>query len=131
MNVTAQVGRLGADPEVRYTPQGTPVANLSLAVEDRWNGKVTTSWFRVVCWRKLAEIVAEYTHKGSLIGVTGRLRSRQWEDKEGVKRTVVEIIASEVKFLDPPKEKVEAETEAEEVSGEAPIEDPLDDDIPF
>lgn len=129
MNVTAQIGRLGADPEVRYTPSGTPVANLSLAVEDRWNGKVTTSWLRVVCWRKLAEIVAEYTHKGSLVGVTGRLKSRQWEDKEGVKRTVVEIIANDVKFLDPAPEKAEVETEVEE----APVEgcEPPDDDIPF
>lgn len=130
MNITAQIGRLGADPEVRYTPSGTPVANLSLAVEDRWNGKVTTSWLRVVCWRKLAEIVAEYTHKGSLVGVTGRLRSRQWEDKEGVKRTVVEIIANEVKFLDPAKEKAEEEASAAEEAPPDDIPEP-EDDIPF
>ena len=130
MNSVCEIGRLGADPEVRYTPSGTPVANLSLAVEDRWNGNVTTSWFRVVCWRKLAEIVAEYTHKGSLVGVEGRLRSRQWEDKEGVKRTVVEIIANSVKFLDPAKEKAEAEAEAEEVDDSVNIPDD-DENIPF
>jgi single-strand DNA-binding protein len=129
MNLVSLIGRLGGDPEVRYTPQGTPVANMSLAVNERWNGNERTYWFRVITWNRLAEIVAEHLSKGNKVGISGRLTSRQWEDREGNSRTVVEVVADKVDFLDPRK------TEAVETTGEAPQDEQPeslpDDDIPF
>ena len=108
------IGFLGADPELRHTTSGRPVANLRIATTERWKDKAGapqehTEWHRVVAWGNLGEIVAKYLHKGSLVHVTGPLRSRKFTDKEGVERFAYEVIANEVLFLDraekqPPEE---------------------------
>lgn len=94
------VGTLGRDPEIRFTAGGRAVANFSIAVNRRYqqNGEwqEQTSWFNVTCWADLAENVAASLVKGSRAIVAGRLEQREWEDKEGNKRTTVEIVADEV-----------------------------------
>ncbi len=101
-NAVVVVGNLTDDPELRFTPQGVAVANFRIAVSKRikdeggnWKDG-DTSFFRVSCWRQLAENVAESLTRGSRTMVAGRLRMRQWETQEGEKRSVVEIEADEV-----------------------------------
>jgi single-strand DNA-binding protein len=101
-NTVVVVGNLTDDPELRFTPQGVAVANFRIAVSRRMKDESgqwkdgETSFFRVSCWRQLAENVAESLTRGSRTMVTGRLRMRQWETQEGEKRSVVEIEADEV-----------------------------------
>src|SRR5579883_877544 len=98
------IGHLGKDPEVRWTPNGQAVANFSLATNERWkdrNNQVQerTEWHRVVAWGKLAEVCGEHLEKGKMVMVTGRLQTREWDDKQGVKHYSTEIVAQEVIFL--------------------------------
>jgi single-strand DNA-binding protein len=104
VNRVILIGRLGKDPEVRYTADGTPVASFSLATtETRKNKDGTknerTEWHRIVAWRKLGEIVAEYLKKGSLVYIEGKIQSREYEGKDGVKRRAFEIVADGMKML--------------------------------
>lgn len=99
------IGRLGQDPEVRYTQSNTAVATLSLATSERYkdgNGETQekTEWHRVVAWGRLAEICQQYLNKGSLIYVEGPLQTRQWEDNQGQKRYTTEIKALQMTMLD-------------------------------
>jgi len=98
------VGRLGKDPEMRYTPSGVPVTSFNVATNRRWtnaNGEQQekTTWFRVTCWRKLAELTAQYLQKGRLVLVEGDIDASSWTDKEGNARASLEITATTVKFL--------------------------------
>jgi single-strand DNA-binding protein len=98
------VGRLGANPEIRFTNTGTAVANFNLATSENWNDKngqrqERTEWHRVVVWGKLAELCEKYLSKGRQCFVEGRLQTRSWDDKEGNKRYTTEIVASTVQFL--------------------------------
>jgi single-strand DNA-binding protein len=98
------VGRLGKDPEMRYTPSGVPVTSFNIATNRRWanaNGEQQekTTWFRVTCWRKLAELTAQYLQKGRLVLVEGDIEAQAWTDKEGNARASLEITATTVKFL--------------------------------
>lgn len=101
-NTVTMVGNLTDDPELRYTPQGAAVANFRIAVNNRFKDQAgnwqdgETSYFKINCWRQLAENVAESLTKGTRIVVTGRLKMRQWETQEGEKRSVVEIEAEEI-----------------------------------
>ncbi|MCB9652365.1 MAG: single-stranded DNA-binding protein [Deltaproteobacteria bacterium] len=104
LNKVTLIGNLGADPEVRYTASGSPVANFRIATSEQWTDRSgekqeRTEWHRIVVWGKTAEICGEYLRKGRSVYVEGRLQSREWEDKEGVKRTTVEINADRVLFL--------------------------------
>jgi len=105
LNKVMLIGRLGSDPELRYTPDGTAVASFSIATSEEWKDKNTgekkerTEWHRVVAWRKLGEICGEYLAKGKQIYVEGRIQTRSWEDKDGNKRYTTEIIASDIQFL--------------------------------
>lgn len=105
INKVILIGNLGADPEVRYMPNGDAWANISIATSETWKDKNTgqpqerTEWHRVVFYRRLAEIVGEYLKKGSKVYVEGRLQTRQWE-KDGVKHYTTEIIANEMQMLD-------------------------------
>ena len=105
VNKVILVGNLGNDPEVRYTPSGTAIANISVATSDSWKDKNTgerqerTEWHRVVFFSRLAEIVEQYLKKGSKVYVEGRLQTNSWE-KDGVKRYTTDIIASEMRMLD-------------------------------
>jgi single-strand DNA-binding protein len=142
VNKVILLGRLGKDPDLRYTPSGTPVATISLATDLVWkdqdgNQKQQTEWHRVVLWRKLAEITGNYLKKGSLVYIEGRLQTRSWNDKNNVTRYTTEVIADSLTMVGPKMERgaepVEIPPPMEEV---APVEPeqapaPSEDDLPF
>jgi single-strand DNA-binding protein len=104
VNRVILVGRLGRDPETRYTGGGQAVANFSLATDESYkdrNGErqKRTEWHKIVVWGKQAEIAQQYLKKGSLIFIEGRIQSREWQDKEGQKRTSFEIVANNFRML--------------------------------
>lgn len=146
-NMAIIIGNLGQDPDVRYTPNGRAVAQLSVATnrvyfvkrDGREDEKVEeTTWHRVVVWGKQAENVGRYLKKGSSVYVLGRLANRTYEDKEGVKRWTQEIVAQRVNFLGSgnggggarPPHPAEDEGEMPDPGAYIPT-DPGDDDIPF
>ena len=96
VNKVILVGNLGRDPEIRYTPDGTAVANFSIATSREWNDRNTgekrkqVEWHRIVAFRRLAEICGEYLSKGSQIYIEGHLQTREWDDKDGNKRYTTE-----------------------------------------
>jgi single-strand DNA-binding protein len=97
------VGRVGQAPEMRYTPAGVPVTNFTVATTRRFsNGdgeaQERTTWFRVTCWRKLAEVTAQYLEKGQEVLITGTVETNTWTDKEGTARATLELTAREVRF---------------------------------
>lgn len=106
VNKAILIGNLGQDPEVRYTPNGNAVANVALATSTTWRDKQTgelqerTEWHRISFFNRLAEIVGEYLRKGSKIYIEGSLRTRKWQDKNGIDRYTTEIIANEMHILD-------------------------------
>ena len=105
INKVILIGRLGQDPEVRYTPSGVAVANFSIATSEEWKDKDSgekkerTEWHRIVAWRRLGEICGEYLSKGRQVYVEGRLQTRSWDDRDGNKKYTTEIVASDVQFL--------------------------------
>ncbi len=104
VNKVILVGRLGRDPETRYTGSGQAVANFSVATDESYkdrNGErqKRTEWHKIVVWGKQAEIAQQYLKKGSLIFIEGRIQSREWQDKEGQKRTSFEIVANNFRML--------------------------------
>src|SRR5512143_2663592 len=109
LNKVMIIGRLGRDPEMRYTPSGRPVTTFSVATSRSWNTsegerRTETEWFNVVAWGNLAEICKEYLIKNRLVYIEGRLQTRHWDDTEGTKHTSVEIVANEMIMLDERKE---------------------------
>ena len=104
VNRVILVGRLGKDPELKYTPSGAPVAKFSLATDESFKDKTgekqeRTEWHNIVAWNKLAEICGEYLTKGKLVFIEGSIRSRQWQDQSGNKRTSYDIIANQMQML--------------------------------
>jgi single-strand DNA-binding protein len=104
VNKVILIGNLGADPELRYTPSGQPVANFRIATSESWMDKQgqkqeRTEWHRIVAWGKLAELVGEYLKKGRQVYIEGKLQTRQWEDRDKNKRFTTEIQAREITFL--------------------------------
>jgi single-strand DNA-binding protein len=143
VNKVIIVGRLGRDPEVRYTPDGTAVTNLSVATSLEWKDKKTgekkgkTEWHRVVVFRKLAELCGEYLSKGRQVYVDGRLQTRSWE-KDGQTHYTTEIVANDVQFLGGRDSGGAGNTalpqNIEETYGPIggpPLDSQGDDDIPF
>jgi single-strand DNA-binding protein len=142
INKVIIVGNLGADPEMRYTANGSAVANLRLATTDSWKDKQTgeqqerTEWHRVVLFTKLAEIAGEYLKKGSKAYIEGRLQTRKWQGQDGQDRYTTEIVANDMQMLD---SKSEGAAQARQANGEQPQgggsfdgpADDFDDDIPF
>ena len=122
LNIVAIVGHLGADPELKYTASGVPVANFRIAVNEFWTNQdgekqERTHWFTCVAWKKLAETVGEYLRKGSHVAVSGSLQQRTWQNEVGETRSTVEIVVRSLTMLDKKKHE------------EAP---PIEDeDIPF
>ncbi len=105
LNKAMLIGYVGQDPELRYTNSGTAVASFSIATSESWTSadgqKVEkTEWHNLVAWKKLAEIVGEYVKKGSKLFVEGRIQHRAYEDKNGVKRYVTEIVLDQMLMLD-------------------------------
>ena len=136
VNKVILIGRLGADPEVRYTPSGVAVANFSIATSEEWKDKNTgekkeqTEWHKIVAWRRLGEICGEYLQKGRQVYIEGRLQTRSWEDKEGNKRWTTEILALNMQMLGSPGDTMGSA----EPKGNYPEEPPQnlpEDDIPF
>ena len=105
INKVIIIGNLGRDPEVRYTPSGAAVCNVSVATTRQWKAKESgdkveeTEWHRVVFYDRLAEIAGEYLKKGRSVYVEGRLKTRKWQDKDGAEKFTTEIIAEEMKML--------------------------------
>lgn len=142
VNKVILLGRLGRDPELRYTPSGAAVATLSLATNFVWkdqegNQKESTEWHRVVVWRKLAEVAGNYLKKGGLVYIEGRLQTRSWNDKNNVTRYTTEVIADNLTMVGPKMERAEEPIEipppAEDLG---PMEtdqvpEPSEDDLPF
>ncbi len=149
LNKVQIIGYLGADPEMRYTQQGTAITNLRVAVSRSWKGQdgelqEETEWFRITAFEKLAEICNQYLNKGSRVYVEGRLQTRKYTDKEGVERYSTEVVMQEMIMLDGRRDAEEAPAPAP-----APRRTPLasprpgvpsrnqpqpigsDDDIPF
>jgi single-strand DNA-binding protein len=145
LNKVMLIGRLGRDPEVRHTPEGTPVASFSLATSEFWTDKngtrqERTEWHNIVAWNKLAELSRRYLAKGRQVYIEGRIRTRDWDDKEGNKRRTTEIIASQILFVGarPDQAEVPAAQATPVQRGAQPFEetpqetpDITDDDIPF
>ncbi len=106
INKVILVGNLGRDPEMRYTPSGSAVANLALATSESWKDKQTgenqerTEWHRVVMFNRLGEIAGEYLKKGSKVYIEGKLQTRKWQDNSGQDRYTTEIVANEMQMLD-------------------------------
>ena len=104
VNKVILVGNLGADPDMRYTPSGQGVCELRIATSESWNDKngqrqERTEWHRVVVWGKRAEVCSKYLSKGRQVYIEGRIQTRNYDDKEGHKRYITEIIANDVQFL--------------------------------
>ena len=106
INKVILIGNLGADPEIRYTQDGTPAASFTVATTETWKDKSgakqeSTEWHRVTAWRRLAEICGEYLSKGSRVYIEGKLQTRKWQDQNGNDRYTTEIVAREMKMLSP------------------------------
>jgi single-strand DNA-binding protein len=127
------VGNVGRDAEMRYTPSGVPVTSFSIAVNRRWsnaNGEQQekTTWFRVTCWRKLAETAAQYVKKGKLLLVEGEVEAQAYVDREGNARGTLEMTANTFKFLGGPRDGAEGGGPPTGGGDDFPVHE---DDIPF
>jgi single-strand DNA-binding protein len=138
-NKVILVGNLGRDPELRYTPQGTPVCSFSMATNERRkdkNGEMQdqTTWFRVTLWNRQAETAAQYLQKGRPVYIEGRLRVEEYTDRDGKQRHSLEVNATDMQFIGGGRNEGEAPMErgAAAAHGGAPEPaDAADDDIPF
>lgn len=145
INKVILIGNLGADPEVRYMPNGQAVSTVNIATTTVWkdkesgNNQERTEWHRVVFFRRLAEIVGEYLKKGAKVYIEGSLKTRKWTDKNGIERYTTEIIADEMQMLDSKGGNgfgggIQTAASASDLSKktEEPVPDTFeDDDIPF
>jgi single-strand DNA-binding protein len=155
VNKVIIVGNLGRDPEVRYSPDGGAICNVSVATTSSWKDKATgerreeTEWHRVVFYNRLAEVVGEYMKKGRPMYIEGRLKTRKWQNKEGVDQYTTEVIADQMQMLGgrdgadggsmgggaegaprPAARAPQAQRPAAPAAGGANLAD-MDDDIPF
>ncbi len=136
INKAILVGRLGKDPEVRYTPDGMMVTTFTMATDEQRKDKNgervrTTEWHRIVTFGKLAEICGKYLTKGKLVFVEGRIRTQAWEDKEGTKRSTTEIVATNMQMLDPKGQSKGQENWNDPGSPYPNTDSTPDDDVPF
>ena len=126
------IGHLGQDPEVKYTPSGKAVANFSVAVSEKYGGKERTEWVRIVAWDKLAEICGNYLKKGAPVFISGRMQTREWEDKDGNRRFTTEIVAQTMQMLGVRDEGgANKYPQKQQPKRQADIVDDDDGDIPF
>jgi single-strand DNA-binding protein len=138
LNKVFLIGRLGKDPEIKYTGDNIPVARLTLATTETYKDRTgarqeVTEWHNIVAWRNLAEIAEKFLSKGKQVYIEGKLKTRNWEDKDGNKRYTTEIIADNFIMLGK-REGGESHTDVPEKMKEtaAPEEGPIpDDDLPF
>ncbi len=142
VNKAILIGRLGKDPDLRYTPGGKAVASFSLATSEPWSGldgqkKESSSWHQIVAWGRQAEVLKEYMHKGSQIYIEGRISNRSYDDKEGNKKYISEVVVQNFQFLDSKSSSsgtyADNEQQAPAGTPPAPPASPGsdDDDLPF
>jgi single-strand DNA-binding protein len=145
VNKVILIGRLGKDPELKYTASGTPFCRFSMATDDTWNDKASgerqekTEWHNIVVWDRLAEICNQYLTKGKLIYIEGKLQTREWDDQDGNKRRTTEVVARDMVMLggNPAGEgtgggqRRAASAEGGSGSTSASTSTITDDDIPF
>ncbi len=134
VNKVILLGRLGADPEVRYTSSGTAVTNFRMATSTMFTNKEgqkeeKTDWHRVVAFGRLGEICGEYLAKGKQVYIEGRLQTRDWEDKDGNKRWITEVIAQSMQLLGAPGERGSSPSEPPPIEEGADV--PIESDVPF
>ena len=145
LNRCTFIGNLGADPELKTTTNGTSVTTFSIAVNESWTDKSTgekqerVEWIRLVAWQRLAEVCAEFLKKGKQVYVEGRMQTREWDDKEGIKRWTTEIVINTMIMLglkgDSPQRQDPGPSEDDYYGSgsnekvDTPVDD--DDDIPF
>ena len=130
LNKVMIIGRLGHDPEMRYTPSGRPVTSFSIGTTRSWSTpegerREETEWFNVVAWGHLAEICKQYLTKGQQVYIEGRLQTRRWDDQEGKKHERIEVVANEMIML---SDRPRPGGETAPADGEAPVEE---DEFPF
>lgn len=150
VNKVILVGNLGQDPDVKYMPNGDAVVNVTLATSDTWKDKASgenrekTEWHRIVMFRRLGEIAAEYLKKGSKVYIEGKLQTRKWQAQDGSDRYTTEIVANEMQMLDSrggqdssgggaayaPRPAAKPAPAAQPAQA-APVDTSFDDDIPF
>lgn len=137
INKVILIGNLGRDPEVRYTPSGTAVANFSIATTENWTNKdgekeSHTEWHRIVAWGRLGEICGEYLSSGKQVYIEGRIRTNEWEDQEGNKRQNKEIVALTMQMLGSRAQAAEPSSdESPSPEPDTASSGPTEDDIPF
>ena len=140
VNKVILLGRLGQDPELKYTPSGAAVTNFSLATNEIWkdnegNKKERTEWHRIVMWKRLAEIAGEYLKKGSKIYLEGRLQTRSWDDKDGVKHYMTEVVADVMTMLDTKQDSGGSRAPEAPAPADTDMPEPTasgdEDDLPF
>lgn len=137
LNLVQVIGNLGADPEMRYTPQGRAMTRMSIAANEAWTSpdgekRERVEWFSVIAWGKLAEIASQYLAKGRRVYVSGRQQTRSWTSDDGVKHWRTELIAGRLLMLDGPRggaSETAAEPTSDPDSGE--VTDYGENDIPF
>jgi len=133
LNKAQIIGNLGKDPELRTTQGGTSVCNFSIATTDKYKNKEgewveNTEWHNVVVWGKLADICSQYLHKGKQVYIEGKIQTRSWDDQDGNKKYMTEIVASEMKMLG---QKGDSQQSASYPPAPAQVSNEPDDDLPF
>lgn len=136
VNKAILVGRLGKDPEIKYTPSGTAIANFSIATSENFKDKdgqkqERTEWHRIVAFGKLAEICGEYLAKGKQVYVEGRIQTRSWDDKNGNKRYTTEIIANTMQMLGKADETTKTGADFPSDPGSSAEPTVTEEDVPF
>ena len=137
LNRVVLVGRMVRDPELRYTPAGAAVCSFSLANGKSYTQgsekKEQTSYFDIVAWSKLGELIAEYCKKGTQIAVEGRLQQRTWNDSEGNRKSKIEVVADNIQFLAKPKDQAAEQHNGigQDVTGQVPSYEECSEDNPF
>ena len=137
VNKIILVGHVGKDPEVRHLENNLVCARFSLATNERWSkdGNKTehTEWHNIVMWRSLAEVAEKYIRKGTLLYIEGKIRSRTYDDKEGIKRFAIDVVADTMNILTPKSDGVLAQQPTAPMPelSETPIDPPPPDDLPF
>ena len=135
LNKAMLIGNLGKDPEIKYTPEGLAIAKFSIATKEQWKDKDgkkqdKTEWHNIVTFGKLAEICGEYLVKGKQVYIEGRIQTRSWDDKDGNKKYMTEIVANTMQMLS----KADASLKGATVTDEnAVVSEPphMDEDVPF
>ena len=136
LNKVILIGNLGQDPEARFTPQGTAVTNLSVATNESWKDQSgetqdRTEWHRVVMYGRMAETASEYMKKGQMVYVEGRLHTREWEDKNQIKRRTTEISCDNFTMLGKRADNTGADRAAPDAAPNPKSDSDSDDDLPF